>query len=331
MNDFDVLGSLATKLHHDFVNLFYICLPVFFALALALDWFRNPTGSADFIDTLKRAFIATLLLVSFQEITDTILAISSGIADRIDNLNGLESIYKMAGEKVKTYTLSPTSALLLGNDLIVGVVTFISYLILYVARYITVALYHFMWIFLSISAPLLILFNLFKGTAHITVNLFKSMIEVASYKIVWAIMSAMITSLSFGNAYAADGNYLTVILLNFVIAIAMLCTPLIVKSLVGGGLSAMGQSLSTGAAVALASVPAKAATAISAGREVLSNTGGWMNHFGNKMSSHMPRMQAVQQPDPIFEHARTHPELNPSQTEQNTNTDARKIPSPPKK
>lgn len=287
MENFNLLGSLALQLHQEFVRMFYLILPVFFALSIAIDWFRNPAGSPDFIDTLKRAFIATLLVAAFQEISQAILALTSAIADKISDMSGLDAILKMAGAKCKTYTLSATSLILGFNDMMIALLSFASYIVLYIARYITVALYHFMWIFLAILSPLLIAFNLFRGTQSITVNLFKSMIEVASYKIVWAVLSAMITALSFGNAYAADGNYLTVILLNFVIALAMLGTPLIVKSLVGSGLSSMSETLGMGAAIAMVSLPAKATTVLQMGREVLSNTAGFTKHVGSNLGSRL--------------------------------------------
>ena len=263
--------------------MYYLLLPIFFILAIIVEWFRNPTGSPEFVQILKRTVIATLLVASYQEISDTILAITGGIADKISDMSGLDAIIQMAGEKAKSYTLAPMSLVLGFNDLIIAVLSFLSYVVLYIAQFITVAIFHFMWVFLSISAPLLILFNLFQGTTHITVNLFKSLIEVASYKIVWAILSAMITALSFGNAYAADGNYLTVIVLNFVIAVAMLGTPMIVKALVGSGLSSVGQTLATATTVAIAAAPARAAMSMGVGREVLSNTAG----FGNVMKERM--------------------------------------------
>lgn len=297
MENFSLLGSLALRLHHEFVNVFYLLLPVFFALAIALDWFRNPSGSPDFLDTLKRAVIAMLLLVGFQEISEAILSVASGIADRISDMSGLDSIIQMAGEKAKSYTATPMSLVLGFNDLMVAVLSFASYVVLYFAQFITIALFHFMWLFLSILAPLLILFNLFRGTAHITANLFKSLIEVASYKIVWAVLSAMITALSFGNAYAADGNYLTVILLNFVIALAMLGTPMIVRAISGTGVAALSETLGMGAAIAMASSPARAETVFNMGREVLGTTHGYMAHMGAKYGAyaapHMPGLRVT--------------------------------------
>ena len=44
MPQFELLGSLAQSLHQEFVNMYYLFLPVFFALAVVVAWFRSPTG-----------------------------------------------------------------------------------------------------------------------------------------------------------------------------------------------------------------------------------------------------------------------------------------------
>jgi hypothetical protein len=72
MPHFEVLGSLVQDLHQEFVKIYYLVLPVFFALALVAAWVRQPTGGPDFLDTLKRAIIATILLVALQDISQGI-------------------------------------------------------------------------------------------------------------------------------------------------------------------------------------------------------------------------------------------------------------------
>jgi len=275
MPHFEVLGSLVVNLHQEFVRIYYLILPVFFALALLVGWARNPAGGADFIDTLKRAVITTLLLVAFQDISQGILFIADGIAEKIDNMQGLETVMKMAAEKSQSYSHSSMTLILQFDDFIIALLSFVSYIVLYFARYITVAMYYFFWIFLSISAPLLLLFNMFPATSQITSNLFRSMCEVAAWKICWAILSAMLTALSFGNIYQTDGSYITLIVMNFVIAVAMLGTPMIVRSLVGQGIAGMAPALGAAAVATMAAAPTKFAMTVSKGREVLNHTGGF--------------------------------------------------------
>lgn len=272
MPQFELLGSLMKDLHQQFVTIYYLMLPVFFALSVALTWFRSPQGSVEFLDVLKRAVIATVLLAAFPDISRAIIYVADGITEKIDALNSLDTMVRMAQEKSESYSASTTSLLLQFNDLIIAVLSFLSFLILYIARYITIAMYHFFWIFFMVSAPLLLLFNLFSSTSQITVNLFKGMMEVASWKIVWAILGAMLTALSFGDAYQAEGNYLTLIVMNFVIAIAMLATPLMVKSLVGSGLQSMSSTLGATAVAAMVAAPARAATVATTSRKALNAT-----------------------------------------------------------
>lgn len=277
MPQFELLGTLARDLHQEFVNMYYLFLPVFFALAVAVAWFKSPTGSPEFLDIVKRAVVATILLAAFPDIANAILFVTEGVADKIDKLNSLDTLIRMAQEKSEGYSVSVTSMILQFNDLIIATLSFLSYLILYIARYLTIAMYHFFWIFFMISAPLLLLFNLFEGTQQITKNLFKGMIEVACWKIVWAILGAMLAALSFGDAYRAEGSYLVLIVMNFVIAIAMLMTPSMVKSIVGGGVQSMSSAIGAASVAAMAAAPAKAATMAATSRNAISTAGNFVN------------------------------------------------------
>jgi hypothetical protein len=136
-------------------------------------------------------------------------------------------------------------------------------------------MYYFFWIFLSITSPLLLLFYLFPSTSHITGNLFRSMCEVASWKICWAILSAMLTALSFGDIYRTDGSYITLIVMNFVIAVAMLATPMMVRSLASHGAAAMAPALGAAAVATMAAAPTRLSTTMVKSREVLSHTAGF--------------------------------------------------------
>lgn len=282
MPEFELLGTLMRDLHQEFVRMYYLFLPVFFALAVVVAWVKSPTGSPEFVDIIKRAIIATVLLVAFPDISKAILAVADGVSEKIDKLNSLDHVIRMAQEKSEGYSMSVSSIILQFNDLLIATLAFLSYLILYIARYITVAMYHFFWTFFMVSAPLLLLFNLFQGTEQITKNLFKGMIEVACWKIVWSILGAMLLALSFGDAYKAEGNYLTLIVMNFVIAVAMLMTPMMVKSIVGSGVQSMSSALGAAAVTAMAAAPAKAAASVRTSRAFMSDPKGFVSQNMSK-------------------------------------------------
>lgn len=294
MPQFDLLGSLMRDLHQEFVGIYYLMLPVFFALAVAVAWFRSPQGGPEFLDVLKRAVISTLLLVAFPDISQAVIFIADGITERIDSLNSIDTMIRMAQEKSQGYSFSATSILLQFNDLIIATLSFLSYLVLYIARYLTIAMYHFFWLFFMVSAPLLLLFNLFSGTSQITANLFKGMVEVASWKIVWAILGAMLTALSFGDAYRAEGSYLTIMVMNFVIAVAMLMTPMMVRSIVGAGLQSMSSSIGAATVAAMAAAPAKAITMEKATRSALNSGQAFVRDRVERFKRPIPNKQRGQ-------------------------------------
>ncbi len=275
MPDFNLIGSLMRDLHQEFVRMYYLMLPAFFALSIAVTWVRSPQGSPDFIDVLKRTIISTLLLAAFPEITQAIIFIADGIAEKIDPMNNIDAVIRMAEEKSQSYPDSNSSILLGFNDLLMATLSFLSFLILYIARYLMIAMYHFFWMFYMVSAPLLLLFNLFPSTSNIASNLFRGLIEVACWKIVWAILGAMLVSLSFADIYMTEGGYVTLVVMNFVIAIAMLATPIFVKSLAGQGAQAMASGIGQSAVAAIAAVPTKGMSIATKGKSFYSGASGY--------------------------------------------------------
>lgn len=317
MDQFAALGSVAFKLHMEMRNLYYLLLPVFFMASLALVWFQSPTGGPDFLDKIKRACVATLLLAGFAEITDVMLFLTNGIADRIDNMSGLNAVMEMAAEKTKSYTLSPLTPILAFDDLLMAGLSYLSYAILYCARFIMVAVYHFSWIFLTIMAPILLLFHVF--SSQITVNLFRSLIEVASWKVVWSVLSVMLKALPFGTWYAMEGSYLTIIVLNFVIAICMVMTPLVVRSLVSSGFSAMASGLGGLTTAAMLATPAKAMALAKAGSAFAGDVAGFGRIMNAKLGEKSFAIGRAMPPPPQS------PAPNP------TTPSAPTMPPPPKK
>ena len=257
--EFAVLGQLMQDLHGSITQLYYMALPVAILLAIVIGFLKS--GSPDYIDTLKRVVVACILLIAFPEISNAIVNICDGIAQRIDDMSGLDTFLKLAQQKSQSYTHASNVLLLKFDDLIIAILAFASFMIIYVARYLNIAMYYFFWVFLSVLSPIMILFYIFPKTSYITANLFKSLIQVASWKIAWALLSAMLKSLALGNIYQTEGSYVTLIVLNFVIAIAMILTPMIVKSTIGEGTQAMAETLGAGAVASVVALPGRAAVA----------------------------------------------------------------------
>lgn len=264
----EVLGSLVRDLHQMLTEVFYLMLPVTILLSVVIGYLKS--GDTDFTDILRRAFIASLLLASFPEVSSLILDVCDGLALKIDNMSGLETFIRMAEEKSQSYAGARNVLLLKFDDLFISILSFGSFMLLYFARYITVALYYFFWVLLSALSPLMILAYMFPSTANVTKNLYRGLIEVACWKILWAVLSAMLTSLSFGNVYQTEGSYITLTIMNFVIAVALLFTPLLVRSLIGEGVQGTAQNLGTTVLLAAMAIPQRALKIKEVSREVLS-------------------------------------------------------------
>jgi hypothetical protein len=133
----------------------------------------------------------------------------------------------------------------------------ISFVILVVARFLLLAFQHFYWFLLVALGPFLILGTLFDASAGVTRGLFKNMIQVACWPIIWSILSAFLKALPFATAYTNVGNFVTVITLNIIIAIALLFSPFIVSQLCEGVSLSVADTLRKGALKAVAVVNPK--------------------------------------------------------------------------
>jgi hypothetical protein len=263
--DFGALDSLMLQLHSEFVQIYYLMLPVAFVLAIALNWFRFPGGGPDFLDTLRRTIISTLLLAALPEISQAILFVADGIAERIDQARGLDAFMRLAQERSEG-TTKTNSILLSVPNLILNTLAFASYLLLYIARYLTIAMYHFYWLFYMVTSPLLLILNLFPATSQVTGNLFRSLIEISCWKIAWSILGAMLIATGFGEKYQSIDNYITLFVMNVVIAYSMLKTPSLVKSLASSGAQGMAGEIGSAAGTMIAAtMPAKGALAAKKG------------------------------------------------------------------
>jgi hypothetical protein len=265
MPDFGALDSLMLQLHAEFVTIYYLMLPVVFTLAVALNWFRFPGGGPDFLDTLRRTVISTLLLAALPEISQAILFIADGIAERIDQARGLDAFLQLARERSQGVT-KVNSILLSAPNFLLSILAFASYLLLFIARYLTIAMYHFYWLFYMVTSPLLLLLNLFPSTSQVTGNLFRSLIEISCWKIAWSILGAMLIATGFGEKYQSVDNYITLFVMNVVIAYTMLKTPSLIKSLAAGGAHGMSSEIGAAAGTMIAfAMPAKGALAAKKG------------------------------------------------------------------
>lgn len=282
LEQYDKLLPVARQLYEHTSSLSWQMLLPLFLVSCAIGYSSDLGISGAVLVRLKRLLIVALLLVSFPMIAEFAQIIGVEVAKSIDDMSGIDMVLEAASKKADSYSLSLTNLLNMKNDLVVGALTMLSFLILMIARYFLLAFQHFYWFLFVILAPFLILATLFESSAGITKNLFKNMFQVACWPVIWSILSAFLKVIPFAVIYdSSGGEQLTVITLNLVIAVALLFSPFIAAQLCDGVSLSVGDTLRKGALKAVTIAAPKVAAAarvLDSGQKIASMKTG-MNKF----------------------------------------------------
>ena len=243
-SDIAWLATEAKKLHEIFSGYFYLIVTVLMLLGIAIEYFKWPIGGVPNFGTIVgRALIAALLLHAYPEITNTIADVTDAMAARLGDLNNFKLILDKMGDKVGELSWSWVSF----KDTIMLLISFLTFFILYFSIHIADSFYIYVWVMLYVFSPLLIALYVLPVTASATSALFRSLIEVACWKIVWSVIATLLWSsaLSQINQDGTQVSFLTAIGFNIILAGSLLLTPFVVHALAGSGLSTMGRDLSS--------------------------------------------------------------------------------------
>jgi hypothetical protein len=239
------LLPITKEIYNQMVGIAWLMLGPLFLLSCAISYVREP-GHFPALEMLQRVIITICLLIFFPEITSMISQVANSLADRIGEAHAIDSLFVKIRSQTEPMSQWHKNPFLINADIGVALLNYLSYAVVYLVKYLMIALYHFFWSLLMAMAPLAILCNLFRGASQVTKNLFSSMIEISTWNVVWQILAVMLLGLNF--VHISAENYFDSICFNFLVAIGMLCAPLIVHSFVRGGLSSP-SSLSAGAVV----------------------------------------------------------------------------------
>jgi hypothetical protein len=259
---YDQLIPVARQLYEITSGLSWKLLLPLFLLSIAMSYSTELGVTAAVIIKLKRLLIVALLLAGFPTIAEFSQNVGVEIARSIDDMTGIDFILEVAAKRADEFSFNLQTLLTLRADFLLGALTLVSFLILNIARYFLVAFQHFYWFLLVITGPFLILPTLFESASGVTRGLFKSMIQVAAWPIIWSILSAFLKAIPFAVAYSNGLDLITVITLNLIIAIALLFSPFMVSHLTEGAGHTLGDGIRRGMVKAAAfAVNPKAAVA----------------------------------------------------------------------
>lgn len=244
ISDIGWLAMEAKKIHEIFSGYFYLVVTVLMLLGIAIEYFKWPIGGfPNFGTIVGRALIAALLLHAYPEITNTIADVTDAMAAKLGDLNNFKLILDKMGDKVGELSWSWVSF----KETIMLLLSFLTFFILYFSIHIADSFYIYVWVMLYVFSPLLIALYVLPVTASATSALFRSLIEVACWKIVWSVIATLLWSsaLSQINQEGTQISFLTAIGFNIILAGSLLLTPFVVHALAGSGLSTMGKDLSS--------------------------------------------------------------------------------------
>ena len=246
IEEYDKLLPVARQIYEHTSHLSWQMLLPLFLVSVALGYSNDLGLSGSVLVRLKRLVLVALLLVAFPTIAEFSQIIGVEVAKSIDDMTGIDMVLDAASKRAEAYSFDLNGLLNLGSDLLVGALVLVSFVILIVARFFLLAFQHFYWFLLVALGPFLILGTLFEASSGITKGLFKSMFQVACWPVIWSVLSAFLKAMPFASAYSVEGNLITIVTLNLIIAVALLFSPFIVTQLSEGVSLSVGDTLRRG-------------------------------------------------------------------------------------
>ena len=237
---FELLPSVCRELHGNIQDIYWILLVPFTVLLIALSFFKMPEQNPNGGEVLKRAFVSILLLISFEECMGLISTVSDGVTERIQ---GIQKLKDLLDHLAPTHEEQEIGWLDF-KQAIVYVLNLFSYMVAYIGIFVANALIHFVWSVLYICSPLMILAYVSKRTAFVTLNLYKSLISVTVWKVLWSLLGVILLKTALYADLETWDNFLTTITFNLLVGFSMLFIPFATRSLISDGMFGMASQIS---------------------------------------------------------------------------------------
>lgn len=239
--DISWLATEARTLHQVFSSVFYVMVLTVLSVALILEYFKLPLGGTpQFVTLIGRVFIAAILFVATPEMMNMLASFTDAITSELGAFTNYKLVLERMSDKVGSLTLSWVSI----KDSILVIISFLTFFILYLVVYFADAMFMFVWMLLYIMSPILIALYVLPVTAGATAKLYRSLIEVCVWKILFCVFSALLWSFAVSdiNKPEAEIDFLTAIILNLMLAYSVAMTPKITASFLGAGISEVASS-----------------------------------------------------------------------------------------
>ena len=235
---FESLSTVTAQLNDTMQGFYWIMLPPFTAFMIVLEFLSLSKDGPGVVDVIRRVAISIILLVSLEPSLRVISMVGDSLVDEIEQI---ATIGDLAIHLGKTYKNGEISWFRF-REAIIFILTMLSYIIAYIGIFVAKTVGQYVWSVLHICSPLMILMYVSKRTSFVTASLYKGLINVIIWKVLWAILAVMLlkTTIEFGEI----DNFLATVTMNICIGASMLFIPFTAKSLIGDGLTSAASALS---------------------------------------------------------------------------------------
>lgn len=234
--DISWLSAQAKDIHSFFVSIFYGLTALLLVIGVIIDYFKMPIGGVPtFGQLVGRALIAGILLSAYPQISNWVSALADSVSDHLESANNYTKVLETAGSTFKDHSWSWTSI----GDTLLSVVAILVYFILYITVYFFDAAIVYCLVLLYVFSPIMIAFYILPQTASMTSGLFRSLFEVAAWKIVFAVLGTLLWSTALHDFNTQGNNFITLLALSLMLAFSLLLTPLVVRQMMSGAISGM--------------------------------------------------------------------------------------------
>jgi hypothetical protein len=259
IENYEKLLPVAGLLYEHTSKLSWEMLLPLFLLSIAFGYTSDLGISGAILTRLKRLILVSLLLVAFPKIANFCQILGVEVAKSIDDMTGIDHLLDAAAASALGTTKNLVSLVSnFGGSVVLNFLMHGTYLILVFARMFLLAFQHFYWFLMVAIAPFLILGMLFEASTAITRGLFKNMLQVASWPVIWSVLSAFIKAMPFSTVYSIENNdVVSICVMNLIFAVALLFSPFIVSQICDGVSLSLGTTLKSGVltAVSMAAGP----------------------------------------------------------------------------
>lgn len=165
----------------DLIEVYWILLVPLVCFLMAIELFKGGDEQPQGARILKRVVISILLLISFNQVVNVIGMLGDGVVDKIDKLSNLKEVLQSLGPKEENLSNEWFNL----REHFLYLLSLVSYIIAYLGFFVAEVLTQFVWVILYTISPLMILAYIPVQTANVTGNLYKGLVKVIIWKILW--------------------------------------------------------------------------------------------------------------------------------------------------